>query len=305
MKQEKINLISIPLINENNKTPYFFNLSILKDYKKAFNEDYQYYINNEVIDINSNYSKWLYLQALNALSKIYLEQSADDTIVDIYMSDDFFQALIMIINNPDVSINMDFDDPKIFALIPSLCGYIAFTYQEMSEDQVKKLIYQITNNINKNIYQVFDKIPLIKTIKYNTSILKSHIPFIEIDNNCIGIEFLDEQKEIGSLVNIYIGNNDKIIKYLNVFIKLDPQYILDNKTKLGKLYRIGVGKILLDKGRAKRIIIKRSGYFGIIKIDQDNYQINKLIEADSLYESNYIQKIEQYKKDHNIVSSIN
>lgn len=308
IERENFDLASIPLVEENIDSSYVFPLAILTNYKKILNgQNYQYYINNETITKENNYFKWLYLQAFNCLVKIYLEQSEDDTIVDIHMSEVFFKALMLIIaniNNDNFTITVSFDDSKIESLIPSLCSYIALTYQDYDEKKVRDLETTIAAKLNKNIYQIFTKLPHPNIMIFGQEKLKSSIPFIELNDSIVGIEFLDENKKIGSLVNIYLKNKNTFLRYYHIFIKLDPKYIKDTKTKEGRLYRQGVAKILLDQSRAERVIEKRAGYFGIIELDQDKKQVNKLIEADTLYESDMIMAIKKYKNIHNIASYI-
>lgn len=308
MKIRKLDLASIPLIDEHNTSSYTFKLSFLTNYKKIKNRlDYEYYNNSEVIKQESDYFKWLFLQALNTLTKIYLEQSDDDTIIDITMSSAFFTGIKDIIDNvdnDDFMIEVSFDDSRIEDLMPYLCGYMALTYQQYNEEKTKELIEKVLHKLKKNVYQVFTVIPPLITKKVGEQLLKSSIPFIELEEIIVGIEFLAEDKKIGSLVNVYILNKGKFIKYNNIFIKLDPKYILDTKTKQGRLYRQGVLRILIDQERAGRLINKRAGYFGIIELDLENSQINKLVEADTLYDSDKIMAIKKYKNIHHIDSYI-
>ena len=100
---------------------------------------------------------------------------------------------------------------------------------------------------------------------------------ISYENNYVTIEFLeDEIHEIyGRLCNIYIAKNDYIIRKLsNVFIKLDEEILLKYSPDY-EIYLQNVARILLDKDRTDRIMLKRNGNFGELRYDSVNKEVNK------------------------------
>lgn len=100
---------------------------------------------------------------------------------------------------------------------------------------------------------------------------------ISYENNYVTIEFLeDEIHEIyGRLCNIYIAKNDYIIRKLsNVFIKLDEEILLKYSPNY-EIYLQSVARILLDKDRTDRIMLKRNGNFGELRYDSVNKEVNK------------------------------
>lgn len=223
--------------------------------------DNEYLYNGNLINKDTDYPCFVKLQALNCLSKIKEEECGRSFTKNTIISSRFTCKLLeqldyLLKPKGTYNIKINYKDKEIHKLIPYLYGYIAYKYKLCNEQEIKTLINRIAKTMI--IYLGYDKkyYYLEDNIKISSS-----IPIINMHKGSIIIDIIDESS---MMVNITIIKKGIKESFLNVYIKVDYNLLMDNNSYAGRVYRYKIGRLLLDDARNKEAVEKRKNDFGAL-----------------------------------------
>lgn len=220
---------------------------------------------NIIIDEQNNYKVYLKLQALNCLNRICKEEYRIEFNKVKKIGRKFTYKLLeqldyMLLKSCDYNIKCDYKDQTIYKLIPYLYGYMAYNYKSCNIEETKKLI------------SLIKKTMILKKLEENGKIyyecdgqkIVSSIPIITTLNGSVAIDIIDYNS---LLCNITTIKKDKKRSFLNVYINVDINLLIDNKSYDSKRYRYATSQALLNDKRCDRAVENRKKDFSALFLD--------------------------------------